>query len=183
MIIISCSDLLDSWGSNLLSLWPSGHGLFDMLNFTSVQYRSAKLDWPEHTMSITINWPQWVENAHTGLVQLPNRGNTFNVLTGSFHNQPSTLPPVNMSSLISYIHAGPRPPSSTCILCSLWGLYRSVTCCTALWVNAALLRSPPWSQFAPSRQSVLSPECAVLSGVSSTALRLLLRSSTPLGIY
>lgn len=62
--IISWCDLLDSWGSNLLSLWPSGHGLSNMLNFTSMHYSSAKLDLPEHTMSITINSFHWMEIAH-----------------------------------------------------------------------------------------------------------------------
>lgn len=179
MIIISCYDLLDSWGSNLLSLWPSGHGLFNMLNFTSMHYRSTKLDWPEDTMSITINWLQSVENVHkTELASLFCRQHFYWVIRVFV----SYLSMLLQSYYIihKWVHSS---TSSFLLLCSSWGLYRSVTCCTVLWVNAALLRSPPWSHFAPSRQSVLSPECAVLLGVSCTTLWLLLRSSTPLGIY
>ncbi len=48
----------------------------------------------------------------------------------------------------------------------LQACYMSVSCYTVLWGNAVLHCSALEGQFAPSRQSVSSPGCAVLSGVS-----------------
>lgn len=53
-------------------------------------------------------------------------------------------------------------------------LSRSVSCCTILWANAALLKSPLRRQFAPSRQSVLSPQCTLLLSVSGITASLLM---------
>lgn len=95
IFIISSYDLLDSWGSNLLTLWSSGHNPFNVLNLTSMHYRLAKLDWPEHTTSITIYWPQWGENVHkTGLVSLLlNLPSPCDIK--AFHIKASTVLPVN----------------------------------------------------------------------------------------
>lgn len=49
---------------------------------------------------------------------------------------------------------------------SLQACYMSVSCYTVLWGNTVLHCSALEGQFALSRQSVSSPGCAVLSGVS-----------------
>lgn len=190
--IISCCDLLDSWASDFPYLWPSGHSHVDSLNFTSLQYTSAKLNVPEHTISISIIWPQWVENEHRGQSSdvswcwsQPGETSVSNREFDIYIYLPAFIFPTVPRLHWRYeymIHLFTSSSLHLCPVYGVWALYRSATCCTVLWVNAALLKSSPCSQFAPSRQSVLSPRCAVLSGVSRTMIWLHSWSSTSLGI-
>lgn len=167
--------------ANVGAIWS--WSLFNVLNFTSMYYRSTK--WVHQSISCLLLWidfNEWSSCMRRGwsacllLCRISPGKHSSEVVT-------IKLLQCRVSPSKHMLLHGSTSSVPTCLRCSWWCLYRFVTCCTVLWVNAALLRSHPWSQFAPSRQSVLSPECSVLLGVSRATLRLLFGNSTPLGIY